>query len=228
MLMHAAKSRARIAQEVVTLCFTILLLTIFLFGFGSEGYSQIMQAKFSIYLWLCVIYILTMFGIAVYRLVCKDILWPEPGGILSLCRSVGYIEKFSVLYLLLTWISAIFSPYWPRTVVGVSRYEGALTISLYVISFLLIASFGKPMKIQLWVMGTMLIFFCAICFVQISGGNPLGLYPKGLSYFDAGIKYSGAYLGTIGNVDLVAAFLSLCVPVLLIALFEFPGHYRLL
>lgn len=47
---------------------------------------------------------------------------------------------------------------------------------------------------------------------QLAGGNPLGLYPKGLAYSDAGTAYSGAYLGTIGNTDLLAAVMCVAVP----------------
>ena len=47
---------------------------------------------------------------------------------------------------------------------------------------------------------------------KLYGGNPFTLYPVGYGYADAGVAYSGAYLGTIGNVDLVAAFFCLAIP----------------
>ena len=53
---------------------------------------------------------------------------------------------------------------------------------------------------------------CLLALWQLAGGNPLGLYPKGLAYSDAGIAYSGAYLGTIGNTDLLAAVMCVAVP----------------
>lgn len=53
---------------------------------------------------------------------------------------------------------------------------------------------------------------CLLALWQLAGGNPLGLYPKGLAYSDAGTAYSGAYLGTIGNTDLLAAVMCVAVP----------------
>ncbi len=53
---------------------------------------------------------------------------------------------------------------------------------------------------------------CLLALWQLAGGNPLGLYPKGLAYSDAGTAYSGAYLGTIGNADLLAAVMCVAVP----------------
>ena len=62
------------------------------------------------------------------------------------------------------------------------------------------------------------LLLCTLCICQLHGGNPLSLYPAGTTYFDANIAYPGAYLGTIGNVDLVAAFLCLVIPIFWVTL----------
>ena len=48
--------------------------------------------------------------------------------------------------------------------------------------------------------------------MQYIGLNPLYLYPAGTNFHDAFIRYNGAFLGTLGNVDLLGAFLCLVVP----------------
>ncbi len=62
------------------------------------------------------------------------------------------------------------------------------------------------------VFGAAMSLCCLLALWQLAGGNPLGLYPKGLAYSDAGTAYSGAYLGTIGNTDLLAAVMCVAVP----------------
>lgn len=58
-------------------------------------------------------------------------------------RSCTWAERFCLIYLLITWISALASPRFPETILGVSRYEGALSITLYGLSFLLVVRWGR-------------------------------------------------------------------------------------
>ena len=46
--------------------------------------------------------------------------------------------------------------------------------------------------------------------VQLTGRNPLWLYPAGLNYFDGDVAYSGFYAGAAGNIDFTAFLLALC------------------
>ena len=68
---------------------------------------------------------------------------------------------------------------------------------------------------------------CLLSLWQLAGGNPLGLYPNGLSYSDAGTAYSGAYLGTIGNTDLLAAVMCVAVPAFFYGAWKFRRHWLL-
>lgn len=56
--------------------------------------------------------------------------------------------------------------------------------------------------------------------VQMTGRTPFGLYPDGMNYFDANIKYAGEYLGTIGNVDILSAVLCVAIPLFWIGLLK--------
>ena len=66
----------------------------------------------------------------------------------------------------------------------------------------------------LWALGIAACLCCAVALWQIAGGNPLGLYPNGWRFADAGTLYSGMYLGTVGNTLILGSVLSLAVPVL--------------
>lgn len=68
---------------------------------------------------------------------------------------------------------------------------------------------------------------CLLSLWQLAGGNPLGLYPNGLSYSDAGTAYSGAYLGTIGNTDLLAAVMCVAVPAFFYGAWKLRRHWLL-
>ena len=63
---------------------------------------------------------------------------------------------------------------------------------------------------------------------QIAGGNPLGLYPNGWRFADAGTLYSGMYLGTVGNTLILGSVLSLAVPVLVYTAVKKRGYDLLL
>jgi O-antigen ligase len=143
-------------------------------------------------------------------------------------RGTSWAQRLIILYMLLTWLSALCSDYFPQTVIGVSRYEGALTITIYCLCFLLVSAFGVVTRRMLYCMAAAATAFGALCILQLAGLNPFTLYPEGYNYFGAYTDYSGAYLGTIGNVDLVAAFLCIVIPLLWIALLRLRGKARLL
>lgn len=103
-----------------------------------------------------------------------------------------------------------------------------MTITIYVGCFLLVSSFGRATPRMLAVFGSVVACFSILCIVQMVGWNPFGLYPAGYGYADAYTAYSGAYLGTIGNVDLVAAFLCLSIPLMAVGILRLKSKVRLL
>lgn len=58
----------------------------------------------------------------------------------------------------------------------------------------------------------MTVLNAGIGLLQYAGYNPLGLFPEGTGYHDAFILYNGQFMGTLGNVDTLSAFLCLMVP----------------
>lgn len=197
------------ALNRITNAFLLFVCTLFLLYPGANGFGGIVSSKYNMFLLSCGGYVfLMLFLIAVSVLFSPK----KKKRILAAFNSTGWTQRFLAIYLLLTWLSALLSPYFPETLIGSSRYEGALTITIYVVCFFLVRAYGQINKTLVATFGTAVTLFDLLCIIQIYGGNPFTLYPTGYGYADAGIAYSGAYLGTIGNVDLVAAFFCLAIP----------------
>lgn len=212
-------------QCVISQIYIILVLTVFLFYTGEGGYGSIAQTKFYAFTCLAGIYIAALILTGVESWLIRGKLEIS---LKNLLRRVSWPQRAALLYMAATWVSAVCSPYWPETVIGVSRYEGAATISLYCVSFCLVSAYAQIGRATLWVCAFSVTAQCVLCTLQLAGFNPFGLYPAGYGYYDAGKAYPGAYLGTIGNVDLAAAFFSLAVPILLYSMVRLRERTRFL
>ena len=123
----------------------------------------------------------------------------------------------ALCYLFFTLLSAALSPYQPDAWYSEKCHEAAVTIVCYLLMFGILAgteSWNETAKVVLlWALSA----FCLISVIQLLGGNPFGLYPNGMTYADGyGRKYSGAFLGTMGNVDLVSVFLCTVIPLTIV------------
>jgi len=193
-------------------CYLLLIMTVFLLFPGVEGYVHITRDKWVLFLVLSGLY-------AAANLLCAPVLRIVRGEPAALRRiRFSWTERMALLYLVLTVVSAVLSPHFPDTLLGSARCEGAVSTVAYVIVFLLLARHLHLQRWMIYVLGVSTALFCALCFMQLGGGNPLGLYPGSYTYFDGNVKYSGEFLGTIGNVDLVAAFLCIVMPLMLVYL----------
>lgn len=123
----------------------------------------------------------------------------------------------ALAFLFCTLASAIASPLGKKAWFDSSAHEAALTVSCYVLLFLIVSRCGLPTERLFRVLFWAMVPFCLLCFLQALGENPFGLYPNNWNYYDGyKVKYAGAYAGTIGNVDFVSAFLALATPILLL------------
>lgn len=203
----------------VTSAFMALMLTVFLLAVGSGGYTSITHFKFLLLLILCGVYFFSMLG---------SFLWvrkKEP--ILSRPR-LTIVHYLLLAFWLFNVISAVSSSYFPDTLIGFHRYEGLLTVSCYLLIFFGVSLYGE---IKPWILdffAVSMLLFCLICFLQFGGRNPLWLYPEGLNYYDGNVAYRYEFLGTVGNVGLVAAVLSVAALVFAVAVVRLKGIRRLL
>jgi len=117
---------------------------------------------------------------------------------------------------------------WPKTaLLGGSRSEGLLHIGLYILSFLVLSLRPARYFVPLLAFAIAVLIMDIICLFQLGGVNVLGLYPPGLNWSDANIRYLGAYLGTLGNAGQTGAVLASASVLFFLSLLQY-GKKRLL
>lgn len=202
---------------VFTAIYGCVILTAYLLFVGPGGYTAILQNKYAMFVASTGLYLLAL--TVVKKGVHIQNQWFDPARI-----AILLFAGFSAL-------STILSPFWKETLLGEGRREGLVTLLLYVLIFVGFSTYGFSLKLLAYMSGTSMTIFCLIAFLQLDGRNPLMLYPNGMNYFGAGTDYMWEYLGTIGNVDLVAAVMSLFIPLYLLYVFlqkEDPWRFFLL
>lgn len=172
------------------------LFTLFLFFTGFKGYSDIFDSKCVLFTVLGVLYLAVS---CVLGISAKEFRLPE------IC---------ALVYLGITAVSAFASPHFPETLAGVSRYEGLVTIGLYVASFILLSQNWRGDRFFPAVISAVMIAESLVVVFQRLGFNILWLYPKGTDYYIALEKYNGAFMSTVGNSDISSAVFSLMTPIL--------------
>ncbi len=108
-----------------------------------------------------------------------------------------------------SWADSVNDQGLPVVWFGALRYEGTLTQLCYGILFLILSQL--PVKKQPWLdaVSAALLFYCIIVVIQYTGGNPFGLFPATM-----GFPTTYKFQGTMGNTNMVSAYLSLVIPLL--------------
>ena len=197
--------------HVVTTVFITLAITLQLLFFGQNGYAAMAQAKNTVFYCVSGGYILVMLLLLAESLLLGKLSFR---GLWTMIRQSTWVQRLIFAYALFTVLSALLSEYPITSWLGAVRHEGTLTILVYCFSCLFVSRFFEPKRWMLVVLGCAVGALSLICILQLHGGNPFSLYPGGYSYADADVSYAGAYLGTIGNVDLLAAVFCVLIPIL--------------
>ena len=161
----------------------------------------------------------------------------------ALCASLAGLNRRRGKRLRLTGAHAIAAAYWGWVALsaffgawsdcvnadgrkaalwGAVRYEGLWTQLSYGAVFLVMSLRPVRLRPTLYALGAALLAFGAVTAGQYLGGNPLGLYPAGRSIYT---NYE--FQGTMGNIDMVSAYLSLATPALLIGYAREGGGFFL-
>ena len=177
---------------------------------GSEGYANITAAKYSFFIWSTVGYLSLLLFFTVELLIVRQIRFKE---ILAKLKAVRITQICILVYLFFCCVSALLSDYGSAVWHGLGRNEGLETTLLYIGVFFAVSIFGKFHLRYLYLIGIVIILNTLLGCLQFAGQNPLGLFPAGYTYHDAFILYSNAFMGTLGNLDLLSAFLCLTIPV---------------
>lgn len=182
--------------------YALALLTVYALFLPLGGYERMMEGKYRAFLLLSLGYVLAMTALGAW----KAVRWREP-----MCLA-------ALAYLVLTALSAALSPYGTAVLLGGTRRDGLLTAALYAAVFLLLARHLRPDCWLLYAAAASAALCDLLVLVQLTGRNPLWLYPAGLNYFDGDVAYSGFYAGAAGNIDFTAFLLALCTAAMAAAL----------
>ena len=201
-----------VCQKLTDVYIFVMLLIFPLFT-GFRGYTQITDSKFFFLLSATLLWIVLLVVFSVLERKREK-------GKNSLLPSLRPSELAALAFAAVCTVSALVSPFFPETLPGAGRWDGLLTLLLYVLILLCARRFGRLRAAHLYAAGVSLLFQTGIVLLQLLDRNPLGLFPGGLRWSDANLRYSGVFLGTIGNVDLLASYLCLFIPL-------FCGAYML-
>lgn len=196
-------------------CWLCVFLPMFLLLVGPKGYKQISQFKALLFYGLVLVLLLLGILLAVISAIREKhrgrrLCLLEPRMLLNpaLVAAVGY--------LLCVWISALASPWRCKAVYSSLTHENALTLSLYVVCFVLLSLWARPVRNVLIVLYAATGTLCLFILIQLLGVNLFGLYPNNGNYYLSAQKHAGNFIGTVGNADLVSAVLSLLLPICLV------------
>lgn len=208
--------------QTVTSVYVLLIFTVYLLFFDRNGLAAISKAKMLSYYALTLTYIAAIVFLLILhgaqRKLKRKQLWSD-------LKQTPAAAWLIALYLLFTLISAFLSDY--STVwLGVVRHEGALTISLYCVSFLLVCRFFRPAQRQLYLFAAGASVFCVICVLQLRNINIFGLYPLAEGMTCA--AFNTKFIGTIGNIDFASSFLCIAIPIFWCGLLRGKGTGRYL
>lgn len=173
----------RVAEGYVLLMGTVFLLAAPFFAAGG-GYSCMTGFKAAVYAALTAAFLAAS-------------LLADRKGLRDFPKSPERL--LAAGYVVFCLASALASPWRRAALLGGSRREGFLHLALYALSFCLV-SLRKPRRAAPLVgFAAAAVLMDGLCLLQLRGLNPLGLYPEGLGWADANLRYAGSYLGTVGN-----------------------------
>lgn len=188
--------------ERLTTIYIILMLLVFPLFTGFRGYVGITDAK--------LVFFLSATGLWLLGLLVSAFTGGRREG-----RRLPAAGWFLLAYVLVCCASALASPFGLGSVLlGAGRFDGLLGILLSMGIFLGVSRFGRPSRIYAYALELSMALCCLAALLQLLGLDPLGLYPSDYIYYDMGNRYSGEFLGTIGNANLFSAFLCLCLGLL--------------
>ncbi len=222
-----ADNKMAVIHERITTVFLMLAFGLYPLVVGLHGYSDISTAKWTAFLaafgGYCVISIVLFAELCIVgKTGFKN---KKPARIISYPLICAFVFLFISIFSTIFAIDRSFS-FW-----GGTRHNGLFTLGIYIVSFFLLAICGQTARlgqIALTFAGISITVCCIIAVLQLAGLNPLKLYPEGLNYYDAFTEYTAAFLGTIGNVDLLSALLSMAVPAFVCALVVLKDGRRFL
>ncbi len=180
-----------------------------------QSYSNLTRAKWD---GMLVLTAVTVLAVLIWRLVRRQ----HPRMTVPLGIAFAYGAWLCLSARFGTWADTENARHVSAVIWGAERYEGLITLVCYMLIFLSLSQL--PVRTS-WVLSACSISVAAyalIVLMQYAGLNPLNLFPSGRS-----IRTNYEFQGTLGNIDMVSAWLCLLMPGLL-GSFVLGGEHRLI
>lgn len=168
---------------------------------GFWGYTRITASKLG---FLLIITVLWLLGLVAASVKERGSKLSRPSAV-SLCL---------LAYLLICCLSAALSPNRGSVLLGAGRFDGLFSILISLCVFFGVSRWARPRLGYVYALTVSMCLCCAVAVFQLLGFDALGLFPGDYTYYDKGVKFTGEFLGTIGNANLFSAFLCLCLPLI--------------
>ena len=182
-------------RETVTDGYIFLMLLVYCL-WCPDGFTNVEQPKFIFFAAVTLLWLVLLVSISFEEGL--------PTGFFTPARIAALV--FAAVCLL----SAAFSPFDFSEVIIGHRYTGLLTQLLLAAILLGVSRFGHCKDLHFIAFGASITLLGAVSIVQKLGVNIFGLYPEGTTHFNY-----PSFLGTIGNIDTLAAPVSIAIPLFL-------------
>lgn len=168
---------------------------------GFEGYANV---TFSKYIFFVITTSLWLILLIIFKL---------RAGKTIKAKAPSLVGLLVLLYIVFCCVSAAISPYKSSVLVGAGRFDGLITTFLCVGIFCGVLLYARPKRAYICAAVMAVTINCVIAVLQLLGLNPLWLFPGDYDFYDAGVKFTSTFLGTIGNADLFSAYICLILPI---------------
>lgn len=191
---HFSKKNGHLCGTVTDWYIFLMLLVYCLWC--PEGFTNVEKPKFVFFAAVTMVWFVLLVLLSLY--------FGPPRGFFTPARISALV--FAAVCLM----SAIASPFDFSEIIIGHRYTGLLTQLLLSMILIGVSRFGHCRERHFIAFGISITVLGVICILQKLGMNVFDFYPGHSTYYD----YPG-FLGTIGNIDTLAAVISLAVPLFL-------------
>ena len=197
--------------------YAIVMLAVFPLFTGTSGYLFLHLKKYLFFLAATLLWLLSLFFFRV--------IWPRGSG-------RGFKPSFPgccmLAFALFGSLSTLRSPYAVFFTTEIGKYDGMLTYLLYMCILGGVFRFGADRRHCMIAFSVGYTLCCAVAAVQLLGFNALWLFPDDMTYYSPYVQETGAFLGTLGNVDVFSALHCLALPLFAGVLLLGRGRLRFL
>lgn len=179
-------------REAVTDLYVSLMLLVYCL-WCPEGFTNLEKPKFVFFAAFTMVWFVLLVFLSLY--------FGPPKGFFTPARISAFV--FAAVCLL----SAALSPFDFSEIIIGHRYTGLLTQLLLAMILIGVSRFGHCRDRHFIAFGISITVLGVICILQKLGMNVFDFYPGNSTYYDY-----PSFLGTIGNIDTIAAVISLAVP----------------